>query len=45
MSSVCWYGHVLRREDGLALRRALYFEVVGQRKIGRSRTLWIKKAG
>ena len=24
-SSVCWYGHVLRREDGLVLRRALDF--------------------
>ena len=21
-NSVCWYGHVLRREDGLVLRRA-----------------------
>ena len=31
-NSVCWYGHVLRREDGYVLRRALAFEVVFQRK-------------
>ena len=31
-NSVCWYGHVLRREDGHVLRRALDFEVEGQRK-------------
>ena len=24
--SVGWYGHVLRREDGHVLRRALHFE-------------------
>ena len=29
-SSVCWYGHVLRREDGDVLRMALRFEVEGQ---------------
>ena len=34
-SSVRWCGHVLRREDGLNLRRALDFEVEGQRKKGR----------
>ena len=27
---VPWYGHVLRREDGHVLRRALDFEVEGQ---------------
>ena len=27
-----WYGYVLRREDGHVLRRALDFEVEGQRK-------------
>ena len=26
-NSVCWHGHVLRREDGNVLRRALDFEV------------------
>ena len=31
-NSVRWYGHVLRREDGHVLRRALEFEVEGQRK-------------
>ena len=31
-SSVRWYGHVLRREDGHVLRRALDFEVDGQRE-------------
>ena len=34
-SSVRWYGHVLRREDGLVLRGAFDFEVNGQRKNGR----------
>ena len=28
-SSMCWYGCVLRREDGHVLRRALEFEVEG----------------
>ena len=28
---VRWYGHVLRREDDHVLRRALDFEVEGQR--------------
>ena len=36
-NSVRWYGHVLRREDGHVLRRALDFEVEGQRKKGRPR--------
>ena len=30
--SVHWYGHVLRREDGHVCRRALHFDVEGQRK-------------
>ena len=34
INSVCWYGHVLRGDDGHVLRRALYFEVEGQRKNG-----------
>ena len=34
-NSVGWYGHVLIREDGNVLRRALDFEVEGQRKKGR----------
>ena len=34
-TSVCWYCHVLRREDDHVLRRALDFKVQGQRKKGR----------
>ena len=34
-NSVRWYCHVLRREGGHVLRRALHFEVDGQRKKGR----------
>ena len=34
-NSVYWYGHVLRREDGHFLRRALDFEIEGQRQKGR----------
>ena len=30
-NSVRWYGHVLKRVDGHVLRRALDFEVEGQR--------------
>ena len=30
-SGVPWYGHVLRREDGHVLIRALYFDVECQR--------------
>ena len=39
-NSVGWYGHVLRREDGHILRRALDFEVEGQRKKGRPKRTW-----
>ena len=42
-SSVRWYGHVLRREDGHVLRRALYFKVEGQRKKGRLKRIWKKQ--
>ena len=31
-SNLCWYGHVLRREDGHVLRRELQFAAEGQRK-------------
>ena len=34
-SCVCWYGHLLSREDGHMLRRALDYKVEGQRKKGR----------
>ena len=36
--SLCWYCHVLRREDGHAMRRALDIEVEGQRKKGRPKS-------
>ena len=34
MNSVHWHGHVLRMEGGHVLRRALDFEVKGQRRNG-----------
>ena len=42
-NSVHWYGHVLRSADGHALRRALNFEVEGQRKKGRPKRTWEKQ--
>ena len=38
-NSIHWYGHVLRREDGQVLRRALDFEVDCQRTKRPKRTL------
>ena len=35
-----WYGHVLRRDDGHVLRKALEFEVRGKRKRGRPKKMW-----
>ena len=34
VNGVRWYGHVLRRDDGHVLRKALEFEVRGKRKRG-----------
>ena len=34
-NGVRWYRHVLRRDDGDVLRKALRFEVKGKRKRGR----------
>ena len=34
-NSVCWYGHVLRKEDGHVLKRALVFGAESQRKQGK----------
>ena len=34
------YGHVLRRDDGHILRKALEFEVRGKRKRGRPKKMW-----
>ena len=39
-SGVRRYGHVLRRDNGDALRRALDFEVAGRRGRGRPNMTW-----
>ena len=41
-NSAHWHGHVLRREDGNVLRRALQLEVEGQWKKGRLKRTWRK---
>ena len=43
-NSVRWNGHVLRREDGHVLRRALDFEVESQRKKWTVKRTWRKQA-
>ena len=35
-----WYGHVLRRDDGHVLRKALEFEVRSKRNQGRPKKTW-----
>ena len=42
-SSFPWYGHMLMRDDGLVLRRALDFDFEGQGKKGRLRRTWKKQ--
>ena len=42
-NSVRWYSYVLMREDGHVLRRALDFEVEGQREKGRQKRTWKKQ--
>ena len=42
-NSVCWYGHVLRRENGHVLRRTLDIEVEAQRRKGRLKRAWRKQ--
>ena len=39
-NGVRWYGHMLKRDDGHVLRKALEFEVKGKRKRGRPRKTW-----
>ena len=39
-NGVRWYRHVLRRDDGHVLRKALEFEVKGKRKQGQPRKTW-----
>ena len=41
--SVCWYDHVLRREDGHELRRALDFEIEIQGMKWRLKRTWKKQ--
>ena len=40
VNGVRWYRHVLRRDDGHVLRKALEFEVRGKRKPGRPKKMW-----
>ena len=42
-NSVHWYGHVLRRQDGHILKKALDFEVEGRRKKERPKRTWKKQ--
>ena len=42
-NGVNWYDHLLRREDGHVLRRALDFEFEGQMKKGRLKRTWKKQ--
>ena len=42
-SSVHWYGHALRIEDGHVLRKALDLEVEGGRMKGRQKRTWSKQ--
>ena len=39
-NGVRWYRHVLRRDDGHVLRKALEFEVRGKRKPGQPKKTW-----
>ena len=39
-NGVRWYGHVLRRDDGHVLRKALEFEIRRKRKPGRPKKTW-----
>ena len=42
-NSFHWHGHVLTREDGHVLKKALHFETEGQRKKGRRVGTWKKR--
>ena len=39
-NGVRWYGRVLRRDDGHVLKKALEFELRGNRKPGRPKKTW-----
>ena len=44
-NGVCWYGHVLMREEDDNLRKALCFKVEGQRRRGQPRKTWKNQVG
>ena len=37
-----WFGHVVRRDEGDILKRAMNFEVEGSRTVGRPKKTWRK---
>ena len=39
-NGVRWYGHVLGRDDGHVLRKALKFEMKAKRKRGQPKKTW-----
>ena len=39
-NGVIWYGHVLRRDDGYLVNKALELEVKPKRKRGRPKKVW-----
>ena len=43
VSSMGWYGHVLRKEDENVIAKALKFEVSGSRGRGRPKQTWKKQ--
>ena len=43
VNRVLWYGHVVRRDGDNVLKKALTFEVNGQRNRGRSKQIWRSK--
>ena len=43
VNNVCWHCDVLRKEDGHVLRRALRFEVEGERMKVRPKRTWKKQ--
>ena len=42
-TSVCWYGHVLRRDDDHVFRRSFDLEVEDQRKKCWPKRIWMKQ--
>ena len=39
-NAVRWYGHVIRRDDGNILKKAMMMGVNGKRKRGRPKLTW-----